>query len=151
MSDSKETKKMKDLILKDLLEDFKKNDASGSFRDELTKAILAKTMVINLAQDGEEQTGLAGKVIIQSKNKDVQSAMNKAEEKIGRALNASIDSDDDDDDDAVAADSKSMFPNLKYRKPKYQNLESVLKYVESKEKGGEGRGDVRIVIMNFND
>ncbi len=149
MPNSKETKKVKELILQDLLEDFKKNDTPGSFRDELTKAILAKTMVVNLAQDGEERTGLAGKVIIQSNNKDVKAALDKAEDKIGRALNASVDSDGDDDDDEMG--SKSMFPNLKYRKPKYQNVESVLKYVESKEKGGEGVGDVRIVIMNFND
>lgn len=148
MPNSKETKKIKELIIKELLEDFKKNDAPGSFRDELTKAILAKTMVVNLAQDGGERTGLAGKVIIQSKNKDVQAALNKAEDKIGRALNASVDSDGDDDDEA---NSKSLFPNLKYRRPKYQNVESVLKYVESKKEPGEGGGDVRIVIMNFND
>lgn len=151
MSDSKETKKIKNLILKDLLADFKTNDAPGSFRDELTKAILAKTMIVNLAQNGEEQTGLAGKVIIQSNNKDVQAALNKAEDKIGRALNASVDSDGDDDDDNDEVNSKSMFPNLKYRKPKYQNVESVLKYVESKKEKGESGGDVRIVIMNFND
>ncbi|MDP3244177.1 MAG: hypothetical protein Q8M83_00780 [bacterium] len=151
MSDSKKTKKIKDLILKDLFEDFKKNDAPGSFRDELTRAILAKTMVVNLAQDGKEQTGLAGKVIIQSNNKDVQVALNKAEDKIGRALNTSVDSDSDDDDDDDEKSSKSMFPNLKYRQPKYQNVESVLKYVESEKEKGDGRGDVRIVIMNFND
>lgn len=151
MPNSKETKKIKDLIIRELLEDFKKNEAPGSFRDELTKAILAKTMVVNLAQAGNEQTGLAGKVIIQSKNKDVQAALNKAEDKIGRALNASVDSDGDDDNDDDEAGSKSLFPNLKYRRPKYQNIDSVLKYVESKKEKGQDGGDVRIVIMNFND
>ena len=40
------------------------------------------------------------------------------------------------------------YPNLKYRKPKYQNVSEVLKYVESDKQQGEG---VKLVIMNFND
>lgn len=43
---------------------------------------------------------------------------------------------------------KVIYPNLKYRKPKYQNVNEMLKYVE----GDSGKGDgVRLVIMNFND
>ena len=41
-----------------------------------------------------------------------------------------------------------VFPNLKYRKPKYKNVESVLKYVESEK---DDTGGVKLVIMNFND
>lgn len=41
-----------------------------------------------------------------------------------------------------------VFPNLKYRKPKYKNVESVLKYVESEK---DDKGGVKLVIMNFND
>ena len=39
------------------------------------------------------------------------------------------------------------FPNLKYAKPKYQNIESLLNYIESK----ESEGGLKLVIMNFND
>ncbi len=45
------------------------------------------------------------------------------------------------------ASGESTFPNLKYAKPKYKNMESVLKYVE----GEEEKGGVKLVIMNFND
>lgn len=40
------------------------------------------------------------------------------------------------------------YPNLKYRKPKYEHVESILKYVETPEEKGQG---VKLVIMNFND
>ena len=42
----------------------------------------------------------------------------------------------------------AQYPNLKYRKPKYENVESILKYVETPEEKGQG---VKLVIMNFND
>lgn len=45
------------------------------------------------------------------------------------------------------AGSETSFPNLKYAKSKYKDMEAVLKYVEQdQEKGG-----VKLVIMNFND
>lgn len=43
---------------------------------------------------------------------------------------------------------KVIYPNLKYRKPKYHNVSGLLKYVESDKEKGEG---VKLVIMNFND
>ena len=39
------------------------------------------------------------------------------------------------------------FPNLKDGKPKYQNVESILRYVEK----DDDKGGVKLVIMNFND
>lgn len=41
-----------------------------------------------------------------------------------------------------------IYPNLKYRKPKYENVGDILKYVESED---DGKGGVKLVIMNFND
>lgn len=41
-----------------------------------------------------------------------------------------------------------IFPNLKYRKPKYNNMDSVLKYVESDK---DDKSGVKLIIMNFND
>jgi len=42
---------------------------------------------------------------------------------------------------------RTNLPNLKYAKPKYQNVESLLNYIESK----DDEGGVKLVIMNFND
>ena len=36
---------------------------------------------------------------------------------------------------------------LKYAKSKYQNVESLLNYIETK----EDEGGIKLVIMNFND
>ncbi len=55
-------------------------------------------------------------------------------------------SDQDDDEDETTNPGIS-FPNLKYAKPKYKDMESVLKYVEQ----DEDKGGVKLVIMNFND
>ena len=44
-------------------------------------------------------------------------------------------------------DSPASQPNLKYAKSKYQNVESLLNYIETK----EAEGGIKLVIMNFND
>lgn len=50
-------------------------------------------------------------------------------------------------DSASGKAGSTSLPNLKYAKPKYQNVESLLNYVEiSDEQGG-----LKLVIMNFND
>ena len=56
--------------------------------------------------------------------------------------------DDDDDDDDDRADHGRSYPNLKYAKPKYNDVDSVLKYIE---RDDDDRGGVKLVIMNFND
>ncbi len=55
-------------------------------------------------------------------------------------LAGSSDADVNDSDD-------SALPNLKYAKPKYKDVESVLRYVESDDQ----KGGLKLVIMNFND
>ena len=65
-------------------------------------------------------------------------------QKVGRKLEKlGITSQDEDE----AAGTGSSFPNLKYAKPKYKNIESILKYIET----DEDKGGVKLVIMNFND
>ena len=54
---------------------------------------------------------------------------------------------EEDEDDQETKESRSSFPNLKYAKPKYKDVDSVLKYIE---RDGE-EGGVKLVIMNFND
>ena len=72
----------------------------------------------------------------------VEAALQKAEEKLEKAAARAP-----DDDEGEACVAGSSFPNLKYAKPKYNNVESILKYVEAED---DGRG-VKLVIMNFND
>ena len=72
----------------------------------------------------------------------VEAALQKAEEKLERAPGKAP--DDDEGGERVAG---SSLPNLKYAKPKYNNVESILKYVEAED---DGRG-VKLIIMNFND
>ncbi len=67
-------------------------------------------------------------------------------EKVERKLAKLGLSGQDDDEDEVAG-TGSSFPNLKYAKPKYKNIESIFKYVER----DEDKGGVKLVIMNFND
>ncbi len=98
-------------------------------------------------------------LVIKSNNGKVREALDKAEEKIEKTLNPDDDIEHvelDDLDDVDLATIKKLeekgvrviYPNLKYRKPKYHNIGDVLKYVESENGSGEG---VKLVIMNFND
>lgn len=52
-----------------------------------------------------------------------------------------------DGDEAKTAETGNNLPNLKYAKPKYKNIESMLKYIESDDE----KSGVKLVIMNFND
>ena len=123
------------------------------FADKFTQALFRELVVSLIAKYFKKEIGIGaetdkrkGNVILPlSNNKDVQAALAKAEDKIGRALNASVDNDDDDDDDEPKLSDR--LPNLKYAKQKYENMESVLKYVETP----DDKGGVRLVIMNFND
>lgn len=76
----------------------------------------------------KEEHGQKERIVVNSKNRDQESALAKADEKIGEALGNNEDSKDNTD--------------------KYKNIDSILKYVENPNDKGQG---VRLVIMNFND
>ncbi len=99
--------------------------------------------------------------------KALKIGLDKAEEKLNEVFNDTSDEqqqhdmdiektelDDFDDVDIETIEAlekrgyKVIYPNLKYRKPKYQNVNEMLKYVESDSGKGDG---VKLVIMNFND
>ena len=63
---------------------------------------------------------------------NLESRFERIEEKLGAALRR---------------DGTASYPNLKYRKPKYQNVDSLLNYIENK----DDDSGVKLVIMNFND
>lgn len=97
------------------------------------------------------------------KSKSLDEVLEKAEKKLDKVSDCgvmyenedieNVSLDDLDDVDLATIRKleergvKVIYPNLKYRKPKYKNMESVLKYIES----DEGNGGVKLVIMNFND
>ena len=56
-----------------------------------------------------------------------------------------LDATDSDDDEADGHGSR--LSNLKYAKPKYKDVQSILKYIER----DQDNGGVKLVIMNFND
>lgn len=74
---------------------------------------------------------------------ELGSRLQALETKVGSLLSTR---DADDDEDEVNG-TGSALPNLKYAKPKYKGVDSVLKYIE----GDDDKGGVKLVIMNFND
>lgn len=75
-------------------------------------------------------------------DEDLEARLQKVERKLEKlAISAG------DDDEAKMAGTGSSLPNLKYAKPKYKNVESILKYVDT----DQDKGGVKLVIMNFND
>lgn len=100
----------------------------------------------------------------QVNRKDSRTGLDEAEEKSSKIVeptsndqqrsNTDIEKIDLDDVDIETIEElekkgyKVIYPNLKYRKPKYHNVSEMLKYVESDAAKGEG---VKLVIMNFND
>lgn len=73
-------------------------------------------------------------------DEDVEAKLQKVERKLQKL---GISGQDEDE----VAGTGSNFPNLKYGKSKYKNIESILKYIET----DEDKGAVKLVIMNFND
>jgi hypothetical protein len=99
-------------------------------------------------------------IFIHSKERTPEEALREAEDTLSKFKKEDdrdvkhTEMDDLDDVDIATLEKleekgyKIIYPNLKYRKPKYQNVSEVLKYVESDSGKGEG---VKLVIMNFND
>lgn len=83
---------------------------------------------------------------------EVSSAVSVPEEPQEDIMQKSLDDLDEIDLEAVERLEKKgvriIYPNLKYRKPKYNKVGEMMKYVESENGAGEG---VKLVIMNFND
>ena len=102
--------------------------------DHLAEAVLGQ-----LRDDPEEEEMATG---IEARISDLESLV---QQMVGGTASEAEADDDDDDDEAGGAGGS--LPNLKYAKPKYKDVESVLKYIESDDE----RGTIKLVIMNFND
>lgn len=116
-----------------------------------TSASIVDLLLQQLAREIVQQLEKAD-VSKGSSNHDLEARLQKVEnglEKLVVGVAGEVekeDGDEDEDEDEVAG-AGSSFPNLKYAKPKYKNVESILKYMES----DEDKGGVKLVIMNFND
>ena len=87
-----------------------------------------------------------GSTTAHTHDEELDARLQKAEAKLDKLLDKLRAGHLDQDEDAIS-DARSTFPNLKYARPKYENVESVLKYVDQ----DDDSGGVKLVIMNFND
>ncbi len=98
-------------------------------------------LVKRLADEVVSQLGKAGSGN-GSSDEQLEARLQKMERRLEKmAVSAG------DGDEAKTAETGNRLPNLKYAKPKYKNVESMLKYIES----DDDKGGVKLVIMNFND
>ena len=112
-------------------QDVKRSASAGTI--DLLLQYLAEEVVKRLKQEDTSNGPF---------DEDLEARLQKAESKLEKLVIGEQDSDEGE-----AAGTESSFPNLKYAKPKYKNIESILKYVES----DQDKGGVKLVIMNFND
>lgn len=97
-------------------------------------------------RNGSQGNGLSDEDL-EARSQKVEKKLEKVEKKLKKKLEKLSNRAVDDDDDDEAHIAGSSFPNLKYAKPKYKNVESILKYIET----DEDKGGLKLVIMNFND
>lgn len=107
---------------------------------------LAPQVAKEIKKELREEDLLKDKKIVIN-NKNTEKGLIKAEEKLEKVMRKLGGEQAEDEDEDEIKDTGSNYPNLKYAKPKYKNMESVLKYIESK----DDNGGVKLIIMNFND
>jgi len=129
------------LIAGDIAHDLVNEVERASPPTELRSATIVDLLLRELA---DKVAMLLGDFTVAGTARDmrVEAALQKAQGKLGKAAAQSS-----DDDEGEARVPGSSFPNLKYAKPKYNNVESILKYVEAE----DDRRGIKLVIMNFND
>jgi len=121
-----------------------KNDDNKFLK--LFSKLIAKEMVKQLLKEADKNPE-GVKAVFANSSGSVKTAKGfmKAEGKLTKIVEKGLTGSLSDEDEVKGTQAK--YPNLKYMKPKYANVESILKYVESK----DDQGGVKLVIMNFND
>ncbi|MFH1519493.1 MAG: hypothetical protein ABIE75_02860 [Candidatus Omnitrophota bacterium] len=132
-------------IAKEVAKQFKEEDSQDSLK--------ALSIQVNGKRTAEEGLVKAEEKLEKIFNKtDDGSGEEKKEKEKGDIEKIELDDLDGVDIETIEKLEKKgfkvIYPNLKYRKPKYQNVSEVFKYVESENGKGDG---VKLVIMNFND
>lgn len=135
-----------------LLFDFKKSEPVREINIEKNSVWqmlieeLAPQVAKEIKKELREEDLLKDKKIVIN-NKNTEKGLIKAEEKLEKVMRKLSGEQAEDEDEDEIKDTGSNYPNLKYAKPKYKNMESVLKYIES----NDDNGGVKLIIMNFND
>lgn len=135
-----------------LLFDFKKSEPVREINIEKNSVWqmlieeLAPQVAKEIKKELREEDLLKDKKIVIN-NKNTEKGLIKAEEKLEKVMRKLGGEQAEDEDEDEIKGTGSNYPNLKYAKPKYKNMESVLKYIESK----DDNGGVKLIIMNFND
>lgn len=75
------------------------------------------------------------------------SALEQRVQRVEKELTKLLSGGDAHQNQHDASAQGSALPNLKYAKPKYKTVDSMLKYIE----GQEETSGIKLVIMNFND
>lgn len=102
---------------------------------ELLQKFFVSALEKGIKKRGSKSFSLAGSIVVDASNKDIQAGLAKADEKIGKVLSGSVNSDS-----GGGIGSRNT-------QQKYENVESILKYNEAP----NDRSGVKLVIMNFND
>jgi chromosome segregation ATPase len=114
--------------------------------EKSTAAGLMEVLLQQLAQ--EVVTQLVAEISEPPAQDDLETRLERLETQLQEltGVGAEAEAEEDDDEDEVEGGGSS-YPNLKYAKPKYKDVESILKYVES----DDDKSGLKLVIMNFND
>lgn len=147
----KSRNKRKSLVDKDMIKavllEFLAESAMGSLGKKNSTGKVK--LLINTSEQGkiDEKLNMADKKIAEVMGDKSHSSFKREEREL-----AQIEDLDEADLRMIKRLQKKgveiIYPNLKYRKPKYKNIESILSYVESEGDRGE---TIKLVIMNFND
>ena len=138
-------------ISKDLTSRLKvERSSEGDRLLTLLSKMIAKELTRQLLQEARKDPEGVRAIFSNSRDpgkgtKGFEKVEGKLTKIIEKGLKHSVDDRDDDDDDVKGG---GPFPNLKYARSKYKNVESILKYIETKD---DKAGGVKLVIMNFND
>ena len=110
---------------------------AGHLGEESTSSVMVDALTERLVAEVARELGTRPKT--PSADDRLAARLTRLEARLNKLTGA-----DHDDDDARG---RSSLPNLKYAEPKYKDVQSVLKYIES----DEDKGGLKLVIMNFND
>ena len=141
-------------VAKDISDDFSsrlKVDSNAGDRLLLRfSKMIARQIVRQLLKEARKNPKGVMEIFANTKNPGkISSGLQKVEGKLTKVIEKGLANNDDDNDEDETKGTGAKLPNLKYAKSKYKNVESILKYVESKD--DKNGGGIKLVIMNFND
>lgn len=132
-------------VARDITHDLLRDLRSSSVAADSPSASISNVLLRQLAAEVVRQLEANSREVVTVE--DLDGRLRDLETKLDEITGAGDDEKEekDEDEDEVDGTGSSM-PNLNYAKPKYKDVDSVLKYIESADEKG-----IKLVIMNFND